>query len=139
MQIIALQQYTDKYVSLYQGQIRNIPDQIAQKLIEQNIVAEHSSDEGGEGSSSQGDNFFIIKTVDYDTDENTWSRINYTFAEIEDAIINKNLTPFFEVVDGYYIDGFYSLKQFASRSRITFAVPDSTSDITIFADNTIQK
>lgn len=49
MQIIALQEYTDKYVSLYQGQIRNIPDQIAQKLIEQNIVAEHgdSSSEGG--------------------------------------------------------------------------------------------
>ena len=46
MQIIALQEYTDKYVSLYQGQIRNIPDQIAQKLIEQNIVAEHGDSEG---------------------------------------------------------------------------------------------
>ena len=41
MEIIALQEYTDKYVSLYEGEIRNIPDIIAYKLIDQNIVAKH--------------------------------------------------------------------------------------------------
>lgn len=46
MEIIALKQYTDKYVSLYEGEIRNLNDIIAQKLIEQSIVAEHDdSDE----------------------------------------------------------------------------------------------
>ena len=41
MQIIALQQYTDKYISLYQGQIRNLNKELAQRLIEQGIVREH--------------------------------------------------------------------------------------------------
>ena len=51
-EIIALQEYTDKYISLYEGQIRNISDNLANSLIEKGIVAEHSSDEGGEGGSS---------------------------------------------------------------------------------------
>ena len=40
-QIIALQQYTDKFISLYQGEIRNIQNSLADKLIEEGIVAEH--------------------------------------------------------------------------------------------------
>ena len=44
-QIIALQQYTDKFISLYQGEIRNIQNTLADKLIEEGIVAEHSDDE----------------------------------------------------------------------------------------------
>lgn len=42
-QIIALQQYTDQYISLYQGQIRKISQGIADRLIEQGIVAEHDN------------------------------------------------------------------------------------------------
>ena len=34
MEIIALQEYTDRYVSLYEGEIRNISDDLANKLIE---------------------------------------------------------------------------------------------------------
>lgn len=41
-QIIALQEYSDKYISLYEGEIRNIEDILADKLIEQGIVAEHN-------------------------------------------------------------------------------------------------
>lgn len=41
MEIIALQEYTDKYVSLYQGEIRNIVDPLAERLIAQGVVAEH--------------------------------------------------------------------------------------------------
>lgn len=53
MEIIALQQYTDKYVSFYQGQIRNIEDGIADKLIEEGIVAEHDQiSPSGDGGSS---------------------------------------------------------------------------------------
>lgn len=55
MEIIALQEYTDKYVSLYEGQIRNIADSIAQKLIEQGIVAEHS-----DGENSGKNNLVIL-------------------------------------------------------------------------------
>lgn len=41
MQIIALQEYTDKYISLYEGEIRNLNQEIAERLIEQGIVREH--------------------------------------------------------------------------------------------------
>lgn len=51
-EIIALQQYTDKTISLYEGEIRNIEDTLANKLIEQNIVAEHAESGGGGGNSS---------------------------------------------------------------------------------------
>ena len=48
MEIIALQEYTDKYVSLYEGQIRNVSDGLAQKLIEKGIVAEHDEEQKGD-------------------------------------------------------------------------------------------
>ncbi len=48
MEIIALQQYTDKYISLYEGEIRNIQNVLAQKLIKKGIVAEHSDDKNSE-------------------------------------------------------------------------------------------
>lgn len=60
MEVIALQQYTDKYVSLYEGEIRNIAAPIAAKLIAKGIVAEHDETSGG-GSSSGGGG---ISTVD---------------------------------------------------------------------------
>ena len=44
-QIIAKQEYTDKYVSLYEGQIRNIANDLADILIEKGIVAEHKENE----------------------------------------------------------------------------------------------
>lgn len=52
-QIIALQEYTDKYVSFYEGEIRNIEQNLADRLIERGIVAEHTEggDEGGGGFS----------------------------------------------------------------------------------------
>ena len=52
MEIIALQEYTDKHISLYQGQIRNIEDNLANRLIENNIVKEHTEDESGGGGGS---------------------------------------------------------------------------------------
>lgn len=41
MEVIALQEYTDKYVSLYEGEIRNINDPLAERLIEKGVVANH--------------------------------------------------------------------------------------------------
>ena len=55
-EIIALQEYTDKYISLYEGEIRNIQDGIADKLIEKGVVAEHD-----QTSPSSGSNLKYIK------------------------------------------------------------------------------
>lgn len=58
MEIIALQDYTDKYLSLYQGQIRNIGNNLANKLITKGIVAEHdtiNTENSSSGGSSSGD------------------------------------------------------------------------------------
>ncbi len=46
-EIIALQEYSDKYISLYEGEIRNIENNLAQKLITEGIVAEHSDSSSG--------------------------------------------------------------------------------------------
>lgn len=51
-EIIALQEYTDKYVSFYEGEIRNIQDGIADKLIEEGIVEQHGDNESGQGGDS---------------------------------------------------------------------------------------
>ena len=49
-QIIALKEYSDKYISLYQGEVRNIGYELANRLIEEGIVAEHN-ETGNSGSS----------------------------------------------------------------------------------------
>ena len=69
-EIIALQEYTDKYISLYEGQIRNIEDNIANKLIEKGIVAEHSDSGSGSGSGDQtgGSGIQIVNLV-YNEDD----------------------------------------------------------------------
>lgn len=86
MQIIAKQEYTDKHVSLYEGQIRNISDNLANSLIEKGIVAEHSSDEGG-GSS----NFGILEITDDDiiacADENN----NVKWFDVLAYVIRKKI------------------------------------------------
>lgn len=62
MEIIALQEYTDKYISLYQGEIRNVSDvSLAQKLISDGIIAEHSdSDPSGGGSGGSGGSDIVV-------------------------------------------------------------------------------
>ena len=86
MQIIAKQEYTDKHVSLYEGQIRNISDNLANSLIEKGIVAEHSSDGGG-GSS----NFGILEITDDDiiacADENN----NVKWFDVLAYVIRKKI------------------------------------------------
>lgn len=68
MEIIALQDYTDKYVSLYEGEVRNIGNNLANRLIAKEIVAEHdsvntgSSSSGGNSSSSGGGVVYIETT-----------------------------------------------------------------------------
>ena len=39
VEIIALQEYTDQYISLYEGEIRNLPNDIALRLINKGVAA----------------------------------------------------------------------------------------------------
>ena len=89
-QIIAKQEYTDKFISLYEGQIRNIENDLADRLIEKGIVAEHTED-----GSNEGNNVFLIHMTCRETFgmESTFSDyiISETFEEIKQAIINKKI------------------------------------------------
>lgn len=94
-QIIAKQEYTDKYVSLYEGQIRNIANNLADRLIEKGIVAEHDEDEGG-GNSNTG----ILLITDDDivacADENNnvkWSDVLDYAIRKKIGIIPSNIAP----------------------------------------------
>ena len=87
-QIIALQQYTDKYVSLYEGEIRNISDTIANKLIEEDIVAEHSdSSGGGSGGGFPLEIMVVNFHVPLSGSEITSDK---TYGEITDAAMKGN-------------------------------------------------
>lgn len=44
MEIITLQAYTDQYVSLYEGEIRNLPNDLALRLINKGVAAQHDKD-----------------------------------------------------------------------------------------------
>lgn len=85
MEIIALQQYTDKYVSLYEGEIRNLEDKLANKLIEKNIVKQHTN-----SSDSSGSNAVMFIEFETYTPEgyqgDNYHRLNVTAQEIIDAI-----------------------------------------------------
>ncbi len=83
-EIIALKEYTDKYVSLYEGEIRNIGDGIADKLIEQGIVAEHSDDSGKD--SKENDIMFVYFNLENpDGYFKPTSDANYSSTEIYEA------------------------------------------------------
>lgn len=58
MEIIALQEYTDKYISLYEGEIRNVNKELADRLIEKGIVAEHS--DNGSDSGDINNEIFVV-------------------------------------------------------------------------------
>ena len=64
-QIIALQEYTDKHVSLYEGEIRNIGNNLADELIAKGVVAEHDE------ASSNKDSDEGIFVVNFDVKVNT--------------------------------------------------------------------
>lgn len=59
MQIIALQEYTDKYISLYQGEIRNLNKEIAERLIEQGIVRQHDTIDDTSGNNNNNNITFF--------------------------------------------------------------------------------
>lgn len=100
MEIIALQEYTDKYVSFYQGEIRNINTELAQRLIEKGVVAEH--DESSEGSDSGSSNpsndlFYIVNILGSGDPYTGWNgtvtsiRTDKTYQQVQQAINNDKI------------------------------------------------
>ena len=92
-EIIALQEYSDKYISLYEGEIRNIQNSIADKLIQQGVVAEHGDSEGGDLEQT------TVVTCDIDCKDYMGSPDNqrhdieceYSFDEICDMLKNGKI------------------------------------------------
>ena len=82
MEIIALQQYTDKYVSLYQGEIRNINTELAQRLIEKGVVSEHNEESGGIPSGSD----ICVVNVEVANNQRTVTSVDKTWAEMLAAV-----------------------------------------------------
>ena len=89
-QIIALQEYTDKYISLYEGEIRNIQNSIADKLIQQGVVAEHSEDQI---APSGGKNEMVIVIAELSSNEGNYivNSVSHTYTEILEAENNGKL------------------------------------------------
>ena len=87
MEIIALQDYTDKYISLYEGQIRNIGGNLASKLIAKGFAAQHDETDGGSDSGGSGGGSYIVNaTIVYDENDNATATLDKTFSEISEAI-----------------------------------------------------
>lgn len=83
MKVIALQEYTDKYISMFEGEIREITDEIlADELIANEILAEKSDEEETPVQKP-------VLNFTYDETEEEWS-CNYTWEEIESLDEDKN-------------------------------------------------
>lgn len=100
MEIIALQEYTDKYVSLYQGEIRNINTELANRLIEKNIVKQHTENsEGSDSGSSNPSNdlFYIVNISGAGNPIMDWNGVvkniqtDKTYQQVQQAINNNKI------------------------------------------------
>ena len=115
-QIIALQQYSDKHVSLYEGEIRNLSNQIADRLIEEKVVALHGdNDSNGESSDPR---FKIICPVQEGEFEVTQEIEDYKlgFIHCNSTFVQKyqNLKSAFDSQNVYNFDFPPNRKQFFS-------------------------
>lgn len=95
MEIIALQEYTDNKVSLYEGEIRNIENNLAQKLIAEGIVAEHSDSGSGSGGGNGIEVLSVSVSPDFSTNppgslytpDKTFDQIKQAFDEGKQIVI----------------------------------------------------
>lgn len=85
-EVIALREYSDKYVSFYEGEIRNITDDIANTLIAKGIVRLHTDipEGGGGGTVDSGysverqqyvEEQTVILSYDSEAEAETWSGV----------------------------------------------------------------
>lgn len=108
MKVVALQEYTDKYISMYEGEIRNVTDEVLlQDLIEKQILAEKTDEE----EETPAEEIILEFTQNEDTQE--WS-CNYTSAEIS----NINYSKTWIKINGVDYPGF--LRSMQGSTRIWF-------------------
>lgn len=109
-EIIALQQYTDKYVSLYQGEIRNITDNIADRLIAKGIVRLHTDiPEGGSSGGGGGVDSNIAKIYD----EANYEAMKQDFNNGYQVILNDGGRLFLLQDDETQIKGYHFAPSFS--------------------------
>lgn len=144
MEIIALQEYTDKYISLYEGEIRNISTQLAQRLIEQGIVTEH-----GDKSNLSEDLFIISFNWQYNSElEDTKIICDKTFDEIKSFFAeyyNFETDVFTKKIIGYLVGSFsirmgYNCSEIGQLIEIEFDfIEPSNNDYLSFSVITINE
>lgn len=83
MEIITLQEYTDQYVSLYEGQIRNLPNDLALRLINKGVAVQHDKD--------------VLSRVTSDDNGKILSVVNGKPAFVENSGGGGGESPFFIV------------------------------------------
>ncbi len=89
-QIIALQEYSDKHVSLYEGQIRNLSNEIADRLIAQGIVAEHSDSSPSSGGGVLKVNILVEELENQGSDLKKYKlTLDKKYSQIYDYKLNK--------------------------------------------------
>ena len=123
-QIIALQEYTDKFISLYQGEIRNIEDNLADKLIEEGIVAEHSDESQGGGDNKNEDSVFVavanlIERAESDDILIPDFQLNKTCSELNDAVKKDKVILFITKKDNLRQTGFIDNFEYDKDNNIT--------------------
>lgn len=77
MEIITLQEYTDQYVSLYEGEIRNLPNDLALRLINKGVAAQHDKDILN--STTSDDNGKVLTVVNGKPTFSTPATVNSEF------------------------------------------------------------
>lgn len=108
-EVIALQEYTDKYVSFYEGEIRNITDDIADKLITKGIVRLHTDipEDGGSGGGGGGDSIVVTHIDDNGV-------LGMTFSEVVSAVATGKLVLCIDKTsdDDYSYDVYYIMQTY---------------------------
>ena len=89
-EIIALQDYTNQYISLYQGEIRKIETNLANKLIALGVAAQHSTinPSGGGSGSDCSCEIFKVEILAYEPlseEDDDYLYLNKSYKEIKSA------------------------------------------------------
>ena len=128
-EIIALKEYTDKYVSLYEGEIRNIENNLADRLITQEIVAEHSDSSSGGG----GAGITLLATKEYDINTTSTTAETIEQFEVEGSFTSEALI-WCRVVDtaGPRVGYFYGTNSFFYAGMPAVAGSPSQSQMDMY-------
>ena len=106
-EIIALQEYTDKYISLYQGEIRNIVDDLANQLINKGIVAEHHDipiDDDNDDNYSKREIIELKPAIYNETDDEiTYGLVYKDYDKQNDEIQTHYVSP--AILSDFYDEG----------------------------------